>query len=445
LDQRRSSGLFAKKRMASVAWSQGSADIALKVAAIDAKSVELEDTDGSQAAQTLVITASHVCPGNADRRLLELPLFGKVVPPLSWTRAASGSLDISLKKEIAGQWPRLTSLFKDPAHVKVDWARYSGDGSDAEDDDGDYDSYLRSRYGVTSNWRGPGSGDRPPVLGGRTPGKAMEDHESPSVDLLGGSEAEASQSKEHSSKEDGKSAARTSWLLAGLRTTELFAWFMPASYLLDAMLQLSPQPPALETGLYLVPCLLVLSLGSLDFVLAMGTSVVEGPQLAVFACWLKRSFISMSFLTYEARFGQATSLVAAGPLSSLAMTIAWTASKVHVFWADATDALPLALRGFFWGGGTSAERSQYRLFFFCFEAIAEVAFLLCHSIRLPPGTRPLLTIFAGPRAAWALACSAVLLADLMAFTALRSSHRGATVGATVANAVQQAADKAKAA
>merc|ERR1712008_245882 len=97
------------------------------------------------------------------------------------------------------------------------------------------------------------------------------------------------------------------------------------------------------------------------------------------------------------------------------------------------------------GGGTSRERSRYRLFLFCFEAIMEVAFLLCHSIQMPPGTRPLLAVFAGPRAAWVLACFAVFLADLMAFKALRSSHHGATVGAALASAVQQAAEKAKAA
>lgn len=432
-----------EKLMATVTWSQGSADVSLSVEATDAKSVELEGTSGNQVAQTLAIVASCLGSANSDRRVVELPLFAPVVPPLAWNLAASGSLRIDLKKETPGQWPRLTSLQKDPAHVKVNWARYSGDGSDAEDEDGDHDSYLRSRYGVTSNWKGPASGDQPPVLGGRTPGKAMEDHENPSVDILGGNEAEALQSEVNTSHKEGNPPASSSWLIAGLRTTQLFAWFMPASYLLDTTLQLSPQPPALQTGLYLMPCLLALSLGSLDLMLAMGTSIIEGPRLAVFACWLKRSFIAMSFLTYEARFGQAMSLFAAGPLSALAMTIAWTTSKLHLYWADATDALPLALRGIFFGGGTSAERSQYRLFLFLFEATMEFAFLLCHSVRLPPGARPLLTVLAGPRAAWALACSAVLLADLMAFNALRSSRHGAMVGATIASAVQQAAEKAK--
>lgn len=428
---------------------------------------------------------------------MELPLLKDVTGVPTWTWERGDGIRITLDKAIEGHWGQLTSMGRDPGHVKVDWSKFSGnnDEDEEEDPDEDYDSYLRSRYGITSKWGGPDSGDHPPVLGGRTPGCSFEDFELAGKtmpipegcdgagdngwQMEGGDEDEEEDDSDDEDgkgfapggivkvvglkskpelngqegilkdfdqksgrwpvlltdgtqklfKEDnlelplaeddedkkdrakakaakveakakalakrrdplGKIARAEKWrkgmrcFFGGVRSMELLAWLLPFfGAVASAFQKPKEHETTFEMSFYPMVALLVVIMGFLDICLAaLGSGGAEGPLLATFCCWLKRAFIAMSFLLYEAQYGGRGVFSDARPATGLLMILTWTTRKVVGYCLDVRTVW----RGKLPMDDQSVVLSPLGGALYAVEFAAEALFMYVHCTRIPPGTQ----------------------------------------------------------
>lgn len=344
--------------------------------------------DGSTVTALVVDAATDTESPKLTPSLLRVCLYGEIAAGKpQWAKLPNCTgLRIVLAKSKAEMWPRLSSLPRDPAHVKVDWSRFSA--ADDEDEEEDYDAYLRSRYGVTSDWRGPGSGDPPPVLGGRTPGQEHEDFElaGPEMEFENTNEAEAV-------SEIAPQLSLACLGFAVLRFSQLLAGIAPLAGLVQGLLpeSLGTADVPMEAAVYPMACTVAVLSSFLDVGLAAAGATVEGPTIAVFACWAKRAFISLTILTFEAQWpSRAVTLfgvVNARLVSGLLMIIMWITWKSMVCMQD----LLITLQGI-----KTADMSAWligshgydgRVALLAMEAVAEAACVTTHVVLLPKGVR----------------------------------------------------------
>lgn len=378
---------------AQCSWSQTPTTITLLVAGGAAGGTELvvrlqRAEDDSSLGALLVVDPATAAGAGEQGRVLAIPLHAAVIEESLRHAAGAGGLCITLQKAASGSWPRLTHLKRDPAYVRVDWSKFRSGGD--EDEEEDYDTYLKTRYGVTSDWRGPCSGDPPPVLGGRRPGETypqdgMITEELPCEEIPDDGGSEAPCSDEGGRKPRGPC---TRWTLIIFRGFEVVAWLMPAVVLATNMV--FGFELRVEGTIYPIVYVLAVAMGLVDVVLAVcGASRAEGPPKTVLLCWLKRCFLCMTFLAFEASFGGGRSLFAdVRPGSGLAMVAWWTVRKLACFIEDIRGAL---LRV---GGASGEDRladalaslwPQWRLALFLAEAAAEAVCLVAHAALLPRG------------------------------------------------------------
>jgi len=392
------------------------------------------------------------------QRLLELPLFDDVLQKDEWLPAAGG-IRVTLQKKTETMWPRLTSLKRDPGHVKVDWSKYKGDGDDDEKEE-NYDEYMRTRYGVDSDWRGPGSADPPPILGGRRPGehyeqdelelKEVEDYDDEAA-ALGEAEAsddsdnEVAEVKDVAAKSTGVEGGEASvdkaerpmrcktfrrWWLGLFRGLELCAWMSPVSVPVSSYaLGMGDGSPGIEAQIYPIVCLLVVLLGFFDLLISLaGASRCEGPRFAALSCFCKRSFVCMSFLMFEAQYGGGRGVFTdARPCMTILMIAAWFVRKVRMYAEDVLDLLIICALEKEGLPSTLHARAPPALGYFYFEAAVEVTCITTYLYLLPPGTN--LLGQEEPIFVWAAVLSVNALSNLVAYFSLRSHARASLLDA----------------
>lgn len=449
-------------------WSQSADSLTITLAGAALASSSLNVSVGRpknaphRCRQALLVTA-----GEDKLHVLDLPLSQEISTgqdPL-WSRARGDAIRVTLTKAESGHWKQLTGFAKDPGYVKVDWSSFNGNDDEGDDPDDDYDAYLRSRYGVTSEWGGPMSGDQPPVLGGRTPGKQFEDHEleaaenqiplnfapkgelypgeqqdsweppeghemrlgqplkpsekrfgqldlstSPTVETSDGKKIDIDELNLEDDDEDdeqdktekrelrklrqesqelrqkrnsriGLMQKLQHWMVIAIRALEALLWMVPCfSAAGDALFGGDGFP--MEHSAYPLMAMLVTSMGLFDALTALFGFGCEGPGIATLACWLKRSFISTTFLVYEAQFAHPQGGLGLKSATGCLMLLAWTSRKV----SSCSHDISLCWRAV-WPPTTSATGRRWHWILFFVEAVAEACFLYVHATRLPSGTR----------------------------------------------------------
>lgn len=431
-------------------WSQTATHVVMVVEARPVQGGRMEVAIGDGC--NLAITSFEPGDGcNLAINLLELPLFADVTQKDEWLPASKG-IKITLKKASEGMWPRLTSFKRDPGHVKVDWSKYKGDG-DGDDKEESHDDYMRARYGVDSEWKGPGSGDAPPILGGRRPGehyvqdelelREVDGYDDDAAALAEGtpgsdSDNEVTEVKESTSTRGGASDAAADvaekrprrcktlrkWWLASVRGLELCAWMSPISVPASSyMLGMGNATTGIEAQIYPIVCLLVVLLGFFDLLIVLfGASRCEGPRIAAFSCFFKRSFICMSFLMFEAQFGGGRGVFSdARPGVTILMAAGWFVRKIRMYSEDVLDVLIVCALEKEGLPTRLMPRDPPSLGYFFVEAALEAMCVATYLYLLPPGTN--LLGQETPVIVWALVLSATAFGDVVACLSLRSHAR----------------------
>lgn len=274
--------------------------------------------------------------------------------------------------------------------MPVDYSKF--DKIQDSDEEESYDDYLRERYGISSGWQ-PGCGMQPPVLGGRTPGKTYEDHELDWNELdfkaEGDGEPEAEAGVEQRAETSAPSATTTAgrcwrYFLGLLRIIEMVAWLLPTIACVHVSF-FSGEDVKIELAVYPITIVLTFIMGLFDVVMAAtGACHAEGRGSLAFACWFKRVFLSMTFLSYEAQFTSTGSLLL-GRLTSrllcgLIMISIWTARKVYGYARD----LRIVMKDTSSSSSVTMQVPGGRILLLV-EALAEILFACVHLALLPEG------------------------------------------------------------